>query len=628
MGGYQELTNKLQRYLNQRFIEDIEDLSKEQGNITNINISSKFELLEEKIAQLSSQSNSLNQSLGTLREENVALNSSNSNLEQELSNLQNKYFTVESNNLAVQEKIKALEKNEKTLYEEIEKLKASEQKAKDERKVYEEKTEIAFTAREAEFKKVLTAVQQSEEEMKIKIQQLEKADAFNKDYQDQLSEKTNSSLADISGHLQRIEKRIDGNEERSNQNTAGVQRNSEKINKLAELQASITDKIDSKTTETWNAIDKVVSSHNESVAAINEMIKINQTNVENVQFNIDQGVEALKDQNKKIVETFQGRLEDTNTKVTLLEEAHQLQVQKNGHYDTLKSQIVRLDEERQQQEAKTRDEVDATLNQNNQIINRLNDLEGKTDVNTKSLTEIESLAKSTDQKIAVFKQEIIKETNSHFESMKSEVSTTLLKVVEKKDDLEKYFDNIKEDSEKEKEKLMNSVDEKLGDCSAKISSLEAADVFLQGTYRKMTEKTIEIEKELENMEKSLKKTNEDMKDEILNKMIDEKNENEKEKQVFSKKITEMDAKISGIEESVKGDLKNSENEIRNKFQEMRTESLNRTNDMETVVSKYHEALLVVQDRNESNEKEIKAVSNLANTNCKGISDLNEEQAVQ
>ena len=163
------------RYLNQRFIEDIEDLSKEQGNITNINISTKFELLEEKIAQLSSQSNSLNQSLGTLREENVALTSSNSNLEQELNSLQNKYFTVESNNLAVQEKIKALEKNEKILYEEIEKLKASEQKAKDERKVYEEKTEIAFTAREAELKKVLsTAVQQSEEEMKIKIQQLGK----------------------------------------------------------------------------------------------------------------------------------------------------------------------------------------------------------------------------------------------------------------------------------------------------------------------------------------------------------------------------------------------------------------------------------------------------------------------
>merc|ERR1712066_5008 len=337
----------------------------------------------------------------------------------------------------------------------------------------------------------------------------------NKDYQNQLSEKTNTSFADIGGHLQRIEKKIEGNEERSNQNSAGVQKISEKINKLAELQASITDKIDTKTTETWNAIEKVTTSHNESVSGIKALTKINKTNIEKVQYNMDQEFWALKDQNKKLMETFHGRLEDTNNKVILLEEAHQSQVQKNGHYDSLKSQIVKLDEERQQQEAKTRDEVDATLNQNNQIIKRLNDIEGKTDVNTKSLTEIEPLAKSTDQKIAVFKQEIIKETNSHFESMKSEMSTTLLKVVEKKDDFEKYFENMKMESEKDKQKILNFVEEKLEDSNTKIANLEAADDFLQGTYRKMTEKSIEIEKDLTNLENTLKRESEQLKFEIF-----------------------------------------------------------------------------------------------------------------
>lgn len=422
---------------------------------------------------------------------------------------------------------------------------------------------------------------------------------MNKDYQDELSEKTNTSLADISGHLQRIEKRVDGNEERSNQNTAGVQRNSEKINKLAELQASITDKVESKTAETWNAIDKVIISHNESVSSINELIKNTKTNIENVQFNMDQEVKALKDHNKKIMETFYGRLEDTSNKVIMLEEAHQLQMQKNGHYDSLKSQIVKLDEERQQQEAKTRDEVDATLNQNNQIINRLNDLEGKTDVNTKSLTEIEPLAKSTDQKIAVFKQEIIKETNSHFESMKSEVSTTLLKVVEKKDDFEKYFENMKEESQKDKQKLLNFVEEKIDnevkriedsqvnlekqfdastsllatvsnkietleddeknqkislnklenlveDSNAKIESLEAADIFLQGTYRKMTEKSIEIEKDLRTLESKITKENDQMKVEILDQMKYDRTKAEQENEMFSRNISELNGKFSGI----------------------------------------------------------------------------------
>merc|ERR1712128_407474 len=44
--GYQELTNKLQRYLNQRFMGDIDGLTKQQtninqmfgGDVTNINI--------------------------------------------------------------------------------------------------------------------------------------------------------------------------------------------------------------------------------------------------------------------------------------------------------------------------------------------------------------------------------------------------------------------------------------------------------------------------------------------------------------------------------------------------------------------------------------------------------------
>merc|ERR1711874_205265 len=89
--GYQELTNKLQRYLNQRFIEDIELLSKEQGSITNINISSKFEHLEETITNLDAKysmlTNSLQKTINNLTEKNVALTSSHSNLEQEYSSL-------------------------------------------------------------------------------------------------------------------------------------------------------------------------------------------------------------------------------------------------------------------------------------------------------------------------------------------------------------------------------------------------------------------------------------------------------------------------------------------------------------------------------------------------------------
>merc|ERR1712079_277665 len=333
--GYQELTNKLQRYLNQRFIEDIELLSKEQGSITNINISSKFEHLEETITNLdakySTLTNSLQKTINNLTEENVALTSSHSNLEQEYSSLQNKYLAMESNNLAIQEKITVFETNEKTLFEEIRRLKATEQKLMDERKAFEEKTEMANTTREAEHKRALAALQQSEAEMQVKIQHLEKADAFNQECQNQLSEKTTSSLTEMSGLLQKIEKRVENNEERSILNTAGVQRNSEKINKLADLQANITDKIESKYTDTWNAIDKIIASHSETIGGVKDLIEINKDNIA-----------ILKEQNQKQIESVNELFKVTNEKVLLLEEAHQKQLQKNDYYDSLKLRLLRL----------------------------------------------------------------------------------------------------------------------------------------------------------------------------------------------------------------------------------------------------------------------------------------------
>ena len=47
-------------------------------------------------------------------------------------------------------------------------------------------------------------------------------------------------------------------------------------------------------------------------------------------------------------------------------------------------------------------------------------------LNTKSLVEIEPMAKAIDGKFDGFKQQIIIENNRHFESIKSEVSSTMM----------------------------------------------------------------------------------------------------------------------------------------------------------------------------------------------------------
>ena len=74
--GYQELTNKLQRYLNQRFIVDIDQLTKTQesinqvfgGDLTNINLIQKFEALEEKVGNLERTNESLVEQINVLKE--------------------------------------------------------------------------------------------------------------------------------------------------------------------------------------------------------------------------------------------------------------------------------------------------------------------------------------------------------------------------------------------------------------------------------------------------------------------------------------------------------------------------------------------------------------------------------
>ena len=93
---------------------------------------------------------------------------------------------------------------------------------------------------------------------------------------------------------------------------------------------------------------------------------------------------------------------------------------------------------------------------------------------------------------------------------------------------------------------INKLENVLEDSNAKIESLEAADVFLQGTYRKMTEKSIEIEKDLTTLESKITKENDQMKVEILDQMKYDRTKAEQENEMFSRNISELNGKFSGI----------------------------------------------------------------------------------
>ena len=189
-------------------------------------------------------------------------------------------------------------------------------------------------------------------------------------------------------------------------------------------------------------------------------------------------------------------------------------------------------------------------------------LEEETKLNTKSLVEIEPITKSIDTKMDGLKQQIIIENNRHFESIKSEVSTTMMKVTEKNNTVEKHFETFKDNSGKIKEELeailkgdqieqmeklkiiqeetdkalkssdllISTVVEKiqnleqfeklhnqktssmegvLKETNSKLSNLESADLFLQESHRILTEKSSNIEKEMKQMEQALIKNFDD-----------------------------------------------------------------------------------------------------------------------
>ena len=786
--------------MNQRFIEDIEELNKQQTNITNINIANKFDHLEQTILKLEqkcevlekSQSSlttncsQLEGSLHTLEEKNSSLKDSYFNLEGDYSHLQQKFIKLEESSSQLQEQVVILERNEKLLKEEIDKLKEGNQDTKD-------KFVEINTFRDQQVKSNLIVEEKLskhqensitfKQELSVLDERIDNVERANTSFETWVKDSNVGKRLDELEHsdenfVERLNK-IETEAEKSSQlikdNTEGMEKNRQDIDKMIALQNNTKQMIESlegKSTETWDNMTSFISKHNETIRDINEMISLNQTNFTTIETklkdldktnehfntqliemnkdtikNFDELVGKQNDVNQNLMTNVKNALESsqqqiqtnlgivreenvhniqqvneqmkyTNEKIFRLEEAQQQQLQKNQYFDNLNNRINTLDEMRQQSEARARDEVDATISQNNKAVEyltndlntkfekielmvkqeqsllskfsdginadlnglkddavqmnkklnevheanrkvfndldqnlnsklkkyeeihtselekietqiqestfiqaervsqfenleaqlhtleknlskiennntkaftdileqnkaleaelkkggdsindiqrsvdssvaviqkelggKLQELENETKKNSLSLVEIEPVAKTIDGRFEGIKQQIIIENNKHFESFKSEVSTTMMKVTEKNNTVEKHFETIKDNSEKIKEELkeilkkdqenimnevkimkeetdqaikssdvlINSMVEKIQslelsdknsklkinefenlfeESSSKLSNLESADLFLQEAHRLLTEKSTKLEADL------------------------------------------------------------------------------------------------------------------------------------
>jgi len=112
--GYQELTNKLQRFLNQRFILDIQKLSKSQEEIP-INISGKLEKLEEEFSNMKKAQDSLEGKNRTLITEINKLKKRETEITKKLEAFESIELSLNESNRKLLEKIENIELEGKRL---------------------------------------------------------------------------------------------------------------------------------------------------------------------------------------------------------------------------------------------------------------------------------------------------------------------------------------------------------------------------------------------------------------------------------------------------------------------------------------------------------------------------------
>merc|ERR1712013_975909 len=210
--------------------------------------------------------------------------------------------------------------------------------------------------------------------------------------------KTADKLHNLDAHASALEKKIDENNLIGVRNTNNIKEIVSKIssqeNRLetfdneSESSKSRITKINEHVESIHKTITIFESRHSETIEKIKEVTVL----AGNIDTNVKAQEQRMEQQKANDFNQFNNQLEqlkrhqegssnrisyidaDHRTlieKLILLEDAHQNQLQKAAYIENLGDRVNRLDEMRQQSEAKAKDEVDATISQSNRLINTI-----------------------------------------------------------------------------------------------------------------------------------------------------------------------------------------------------------------------------------------------------------------
>ena len=287
--GYQELTNKLQRYLNQRFIVDIDQLGKEQQSITNM-FSSNTEFLQ-KFEALELNFINLNEKNQTLMEHVENVEKANKSLLEEITALKDKDNEITLRQQDYEDKhqedvsiIKVTLAETNSHFE-----KTSKELEADCQRVEETLTNLLNQQKEDLDKKVNAKVELLSEDLeKINAQQTDTIKRIETD-EDRIEVLENAGpeiTKNLVGELDGKMKELQGNtnntlktiEEKINTNTMDIEQNKEEqkmakeeTNKIAAIQTSVTsqlEELDQKSEEAWRSVEEVLAGRQKDMVQL------------------------------------------------------------------------------------------------------------------------------------------------------------------------------------------------------------------------------------------------------------------------------------------------------------------------------------------------------------------------
>jgi len=435
--GYQQLTNKLQRYMNLKFEGAITDITQKydkiMNSIGNTNIMLKFEEMENNYLLLQQENHKLAERI------NVLDTSSSKFSEEYRNNIEMKLSDLSGTKERLEKTIEMIGDNKNTLNQLIEKTNRHEDdltslkstKTVDEKSVnlliqglrtdVDEKISVESKKTSENFDSIQIRLdknkQDVEAELKIIKDVAEKTDDSMRNANEEILKLENSLKElkkdvhdvtdDCSKNTDRIdtlEHIVDGLESRS---TETVERMKDVTVLAGQIKLDVSNLEKKMEEEGKQTFEKINSNINELNDISSELEKIRntilqqQTNInislKSMGDNVDGSKNSLNQKLSEQNEIYNSRLselqngfDEARNKIILLEEGHSLSVTKFEMMETLGSRLSTVEDTRQMSDA-MRDEVDKNRNDletsKADMENRINDMMGKMDSITKSLSE-------------------------------------------------------------------------------------------------------------------------------------------------------------------------------------------------------------------------------------------------